>query len=326
MRIFLFNPSNDMALASGVDEYVPTKAIQKMEAGYEMIPSLIAEDGDIVCDVASVGSLKLGVKNWSDVTICPWGWSKPLKNKLKRSGVPEELLPSDGYLDNLRRLSSREFCVKYSREFGYDGMKMCFSASDIPDFRPIILKALWSSSGRGNKVLGQQSRAFSPKQDQCCVGNSLRMKFPCVADFFYNKVQDFAMEFMVKSDRVEYLGLSVFKASKEGRYEYNFVASQPELTKMIDDDETELIAIKERHLKLLTKHLVGQYEGPVGIDMMVVEDSRMKIHPCVEINLRMNMGILALEIYKKYGAQISTISLESLKALVVSQRNIFANH
>ena len=56
--------------------------------------------------------------------------------------------------------------------------------------------------------------------------------------------------------------------------------------------------LMELHLQLLSERLVGQYEGIVGIDMMVVSGGL--IHPCVEINLRMNMGVVAHSIYEKY--------------------------
>ena len=40
----------------------------------------------------------------------------------------------------------------------------------------------------------------------------------------------------------------------------------------------------------------GHYQGPFGIDMMVVkgeETDRNLLHPCVEINLRRTMGMVA---------------------------------
>ena len=48
MRLLLFNPSNDMALASDASEYMPPKRIQEMEAEYWRIPELIADEDDIV--------------------------------------------------------------------------------------------------------------------------------------------------------------------------------------------------------------------------------------------------------------------------------------
>jgi predicted ATP-grasp superfamily ATP-dependent carboligase len=44
----------------------------------------------------------------------------------------------------------------------------------------------------------------------------------------------------------------------------------------------------------MSKLLGGQYEGYFGIDMMIYDDNgTMMIAPCVEVNLRMTMGVVA---------------------------------
>ena len=328
MRLLIFNPSNDMALASGKDEYVPTKTVQQMEHQYGMLPSIIADKDDIVLrhdELTKDKYRSLNIPPDIPITICPWGWSKPLKNKLRRFGVPEEMLPSDSYLDTLRHFSSREFWVEYSKAFGYHGIRLCNTIDEVPEYRPLILKSLWSSSGRGNHIIGREG---IEGREEALLSH---LKFPLVADIFYNKVVDFAMEFSVMANRVEYLGLSVFKAHKEGRYEYNYIDSQDNLTRMIPAAPSLLTSIKERHQQLLSQFLVGHYQGPVGIDMMVTENNvqgfegskvqefegsafdwlRNQIHPCVELNLRMNMGILAIEIYNRYGTEMKTLALNS---------------
>ena len=120
-----------------------------------------------------------------------------------------------------------------------------------------------------------------------------------VVDRFYaEKVLDFAMEFFIDEDhRVEFLGYSVFRAAEHGAYSYNYVESQSELLQRIDVDSTllqRMIAYHQEHLSRIA------YHGPVGIDMLKTADGR--IHPCLEINLRMNMGILALLLHERYGS------------------------
>lgn len=309
-----------MALASDASEYMPPKRIQEMEAEYWRILELIADEDDIVLspdmmkgsfrDLAFAGSEKT-------VEVCPWGWSRSIRNKFRRLGLPCSLLPDDDYLDRLRRFSSREFCARYREEFSEcDGcvdnmMRIAHNADDVGKHYPLMLKALWSSSGRGNRVVHND--------DELQRGG---IKYPCLVDVFYDKVLDFAMEFRVCESHVEYLGLSVFKASSEGRYELNVVDSQKNLELLIGealrDDSADILAIlKDRHLQLLSEHLAGQYAGPVGIDMMVVDvDGKRLVHPCVELNFRMNMGILAIEIQKRYGSEVKAISLDILKKMI----------
>ena len=60
------------------------------------------------------------------------------------------------------------------------------------------------------------------------------------------------------------------------------------------------------------------YRGPVGIDMLKTADGH--IHPCLEINFRMNMGILALLLHERYGAgctkQLTPLNPNGFEVLV----------
>lgn len=45
------------------------------------------------------------------------------------------------------------------------------------------------------------------------------------------------------------------------------------------------------------------YAGYLGVDMMICrEGENFLVHPCVEINLRMNMGVVARLFYDRYVA------------------------
>ena len=158
----------------------------------------------------------------------------------------------------------------------------------------LIFKSPWSSSGRGVFV----SSSFDAQTEKRLQG-FLSSQGGFVVDRFYaEKVLDFAMEFFIDEDhRVEFLGYSVFRAAEHGAYSYNYVESQSELLQRIDVDSTllqRMIAYHQEHLSRIA------YHGPVGIDMLKTADGR--IHPCLEINLRMNMGILALLLHERYGS------------------------
>ena len=88
---------------------------------------------------------------------------------------------------------------------------------------------------------------------------------------------------------MDFLGYSVFHAAENGAYGYNIVESQERLVQRIDVDHTLLHALIDYHKIHLA---LTAYRGPVGIDMLKTSDG--SIHPCIEINLRMNMGILAI--------------------------------
>lgn len=331
-RLLVFNCSNDMALACGAGEYVPPKQIREMERAMAFVPRVIAGKEDVVVSMDDL-DCRDGYRLLADSPLpCPWGWSLAMKNKFRRFGVPEKMLPSDESLDVLRQLSSREFAVEYGHLLYQDmpfalingcvdySMRKVSSRVDFDIMQKasgsdVILKSFWSSSGRGNRIV------YKDKPEN--VGT---VKFPCVADVFYDKVLDFAMEFEVGDNSADFLGLSVFEASREGRYEKNYVESQVSLAVRIadafggcrDDVLFMLDALRDCHLRVLGREVAGRYVGPVGIDMMVVRggDGTCLFHPCVELNFRMNMGILALLVYERYGSSVESISLDTLKRLV----------
>lgn len=288
----LFNCSNDMALAAHVRQYVPPKRIQQMEAD--------------LADLARV---------WEGTRFAgPWGWSLATKQRYRQMGVAGELLPSDEWLEEVRRLSSREFACEYVKELLEEmkderllGEEMAF-CKDVSTVNcrlstvnsPLIFKSPWSSSGRGVFV-----GRWNDARTQARVQGFLSSQGGFVADEFYeDKVLDFAMEFFVHEDHtVEFLGYSVFQTGESGAYGYNYVESQEELLRRIDVDAAllhRLIAYHKTHLAQTA------YHGPVGIDMLKTADG--SIHPCLEINLRMNMGILALLLFEQYGSN-ATVAL-----------------
>lgn len=287
----IFNCSNDMALAANVRQYFPPKRIQQME--------------EELCDLA---------KYWDEG---PWGWSLTTKLRYHKMGISDDELPKDEWLEEVRRLSSREYACQYMKEMltALDDerlvrhpMRFMTTIDDdmikaMENGEEMIFKSPWSSSGRGVFT----SHNLPAEQVRKKLQGFLNSQGGYAADRFYTKVCDFAMEFHVHHNHtVDFLGYSVFSAAENGAYGYNYVESQEALKKRIgvDDDLLEmLIEYHKSHLCLTN------YHGPVGIDMITLQPSDSHIvngtclHPCIEINLRMNMGILAILLYNKYGAE-----------------------
>ena len=284
----IFNCSNDMALAANVRQYFPPKRIMQME-----------------------DDLKELARYWDEG---PWGWSLNTKQRYRKMGVSEDALPSDEWLLEHRKLSSREYACEYIREMLANfadnrlvGERMAFVRSIQPHMgekgkEELIFKSPWSSSGRGVFT----SHNLTEVQIEKKLQGFLNTQGGFLIDLFYEKELDFAMEFYVRKDHtVDFLGYSVFKASENGAYGYNLVESQEELKKRIGVDEDllqKLIAYHKEHLG------TTEYIGPVGIDMLVTKTSANQmvsgkcLHPCIEINMRMNMGILSILLYNKFGA------------------------
>lgn len=137
-----------------------------------------------------------------------------------------------------------------------------------------------------------------------------------MAEPIYNKVADFAMEFCSDGrGKVVFAGYSVFSTNGSGAYEGNLLLSDEEI-----EHRFSVYVCKEAFRKLryrLEEELSAcfglGYSGYLGVDMMICRfpstEVEYRIHPCVEVNLRMNMGVVAHLIHKKYIASGTTGTL-----------------
>ena len=238
-------------------------------------------------------------------SIQPWGWNKALCSALKRHGVGEQLLPSDEQLDAIRQLSHRRTAACLLPLLEKDGTIgeafECHSKEDVASvlnrFRRVVLKAPWSSSGRGLRFLDAERTPLS--MNEGWLKNILDRQGSVMAEPYYNKVKDFGMEFTCLPDStIRYDGLSLFHTAN-GAYTGNIIATENIKRDIISSYfSIDLIDdIQQSICRLLPSILNGKYQGPFGVDMMIVasdEGDGFLLHPCVEINLRRTMGHVAL--------------------------------
>ena len=184
----------------------------------------------------------------------------------------------------------------------------------ITHYKKVVLKAPWSSSGRGIRFLSPLtsdcSRGFTipvPQNIDGWLRNTLQHQGSVMVEPLYTKVKDFGMEFYSDgAGNVTYLGLSLFHTSN-GAYTGNIIATEQAKREILSRYiPTPLLdEIQERICQILGETFKGKYQGPFGIDMMVVKPSHLSpltthhfLHPCVEINLRRTMGHVALALGK----------------------------
>ena len=127
------------------------------------------------------------------------------------------------------------------------------------------------------------------------------------------------MEFWAEHGKVRYEGLSLFSTTDGGVYSGNLVASEAEKERRLSQyvSSERLRVLRDRLLVLLNDAgLPTWYNGPFGIDMMICQTpfsqspsltgegigegtGRVAIHPLVELNLRMTMGWLAIQLSRQ---------------------------
>lgn len=331
MKLHIFNPDHELALASDLDNFTAPKVARKMHSDLGFLPALWAEDGDCVlvdnvefaekafCRVANrMGKYGSKASRVDFVTpdmlhslpivgIEPWGWNTMLRNYLIRHGISTSVLPSLESLSDIRLLSHRSAAKRLLSMVRGEGMvgemMACQSTEEIEQYvgkyGKAVLKAPWSCSGRGVRFVtpdlltGDNLRGW--------MRNMLTNQGSLMVEPYYNKVKDFGMEFQALADgRVEYLGLSLFK-TLNGAYTGNILATEQAKEETISRyvDKAMLDGLKASIVEASTKLMAGFYAGPFGVDMMIVgRDDRegFLVHPCVEINLRRTMGHVALGI------------------------------
>ena len=296
--LYIFNPENDMALADGHAGYTPPARIRQMRRELWWLPQWWAAEDDIVWN----GEDRLQVPD--DTTIRPWGWSAAICHQLRQAGVQESLLPSPRKLEQLRQLSHRQTAVALLQELReqlpLDGhlageSVLCHTKEEVEDavnsYGEAMLKQPWSSSGRGLRKVSPANLLSGER------GESV------VVERFLHKVCDFALEFWLDGrGGVEYRGLSLFYTNDKGAYLGNWVAPEGQklqwLTQYIPPQY--LVEIR-RWWEERLRHF--DYEGPVGIDMMLAREG---ICPCIEVNWRWTMGLVSCLVAEqgRYGRMV----------------------
>lgn len=317
--LYLFNPENDMALAYGGPYYMPPTNIRKMAHDLAALPLWYAQTDGCVwlpdvrqkkwmeeCGFSfkAIGSLKL---DSSCERVAPWGWSPSLIHRMREAGVREECCPSLERMERIRHLSSRATAVEILSKMDILGClgvsEALYSIEEIITFMDkkccYLLKAPWSGSGRGIQMV--EGELTVPLQGW--IKHILKTQGYVVGEPLYQKVVDFAMEFRAYQGRVSFVGYSFFETDARGIYKENLLASDKVIEECLSAyvSSQVLDQIKCFHEKALTCMIQDAYEGYLGVDMMICHtENGYAVHPCVEINLRMNMGTVSRLLYDQY--------------------------
>lgn len=323
-EIYLFNPENDMALANFTPYYKAPSEIIRMANDLSVLPAWYAPEGSTI-KVDSLSRVSLWREQclasnflpdviwsaeWENMPYKPWGWSPSLLYTLRKAGVNDSFLLSDMQMGQIRVLSGRQCCVKilesFSRMDGLCGKAMtCNSMTQVKKYitslERCVLKAPWSGSGRG--IMYVSSKEWNDSAEGW-VSRVLRVQGEIMVEPLYNKVCDFAMEFYADGNgSVSFVGYSLFDTDAHGNYKGNFLLSDGQINKILsqyipDEVFDNVCRTMEGSLASL---LNKDYCGFFGVDMMIcLEDGKYLLHPCVEINLRMNMGVVSHTIFNRY--------------------------
>ncbi|MDE6291508.1 MAG: hypothetical protein K2M16_08245 [Muribaculaceae bacterium] len=312
MRLLLFNPETEYALASGASFYTPPARVEKMRLERQLLPEAWALPDDfILVDDPTTLNSSFKLVSWQELghlferspelVVEPWGWNPALIRRLKDYGVPSGKLPDADTMTHIRNLAHRRTTISLNSNWN-ERVESRFKV-DVPMEMASIdecmayynanpgcwMKAPWSSSGRG--VINTAADMTEILVYQWCRG-IIRRQGSVMGETGADRVADFATEWRICSGQPCFLGLSSFSTSNRGKYIANDTIGQNEMKARFNSLSVmpidEVIALQK---EILMNVLKG-YEGLCGIDMLIMRSGYVR--PFVELNLRRTMGMLGI--------------------------------
>lgn len=311
-NVHLFNPENDVALGYWKNSFTLSPLVCSLHRDGASLPMWYACPGDFVFDPKasesaewySLVSRRFGL----DVTVAdsvhsglkgmPWGWSYDACRQFAEIGAE---VPGPERIERHRQLSHRrltaEIMARLSGILPFSIPAVPYEAESIKDVRTkldewsgrIFVKAPWSSSGRGVVYVDKWTDTVEAR-----IRNIIRHQGSVMCEPAVDKCRDFAMEFHSDGRRVEWVAYSLFFNEHGASYSGNILAPDFELERMLiadGADKVHLESVKSALVDIFNDMIAPYYEGYFGVDMMIAADGM--IVPCVEVNLRMTMGVVA---------------------------------
>ena len=332
-RAFLFCPENDIALGRGCARFTPPRQAALLacygaplmwwlgdESDYVVVPEVVDEEyslslaeweRDVTLRIGAGPRVVTSLAGLDVDTLCPWGWSGYTANKWRDAGVNETVLDRNlPDLEKVRMLSHRRSATVINQllaglidwgNFGQSAPAGAAEAATIGEVERYMqcnnrfyAKSPWSSSGRG--VVCSDGVSPARMLERCAA--VIREQGSVMLEPFYDKVLDFAMLFECNPDgNVCFHGYSQFYNARSTAYTGNLLVPDSEIIRNVATyiDISLLGEVRRSLESVLTGMLEGAYRGFLGVDMMVAHASggTFFLIPCVELNLRMTMGVVA---------------------------------
>lgn len=320
-KLYIFNPDTDYALAADRKYYTPPAGVLELRRKYALLPAAFANIGDAIllldyneksiteleyfdlCLEKDIRLIRLNdLNNLSvadDYYVTPWGWDKNIRQIILDSGANLRGILSEERLKRLRELSHRRTTIAFLKsissivnseiEIPEETADIDYALDRFKNNPNLYFKAPWSSSGRG--IL--HTADLEIKHVRPWVKGIISKQGSVMIEKAYDRKLDFATEWRCEKGIAEFLGFSVFVTSRRGKYHYNINDKQSNLFQIIKKHSPsfsdEIIDLQKKSIEQI---IAPEYEGPLGIDMLVTKSG--VINPCVELNLRYTMGMIGL--------------------------------
>lgn len=332
-EVYLFNPEHDLALAHGAHNYTAPPFARQFRHDLRLLPAWLAPAGAYIAipddapidedrrwlydhhlDVEPVPVSRIA--ELGATSIHPWGWDATLRYQLMQAGVSPVCLPTDEKLDWIRRLSHRRMTIAVHQALGETfspcPVELC-TQEDVTSFMHhypgCYLKMPWSGSGKGiYRVIEPDADNHVPRW----IEGALKRQGSLLCEVGLDRVQDFAIECECRDGKTALTGYSVFDSDFHSQFGAGRVAPMEELHQFLLSRYPDLDNVVDNVLKAIDGIVAPHYHGPLGIDMMFYhdDDGNIALNPCVELNLRMTMGMVTAAMGRNHNLR-GTFSISS---------------
>lgn len=326
--LYFFNPEHDLALANSDRNFNAPLQAKKLAHDLACLPLWYATPGSIILNASSnydwLEEMRLlfpqlnnsrltSTPDFSSITtLLPWGWDNAVCKHFSLLGADSSLLPDAAQLEYIRRLSHRNISI-HALEYILQNTQFraqlptpakeltstCETDEYASKHKKVIFKAPWSGSGKG--LCWSKDKMTESRRGWC--RNTIEKQGSVIAEPIYDKLLDFAMEFSCNDGKTSFAGYSLFETDK-GIYRGNILMSNESIIQRIEEygvPATFLFAIQSQLSTFITNKIAPFYSGLLGIDMFIYQENGLiKLHSCVEINLRMTMGCVARIFYDNF--------------------------
>jgi len=333
--IHYFNPGHETAVLNASKHYHSPLQVAKMQADLAFLPAWYASAGDYVFmetplpDDFILSCKRLGLpvipatpadfasnrETFQNLAVDLWGISPQSIRFFEKLNEQWNLsLAIPQWKGEYRFLCSRFASQKLLAELlncipGIERELLPHFFSNIEAIEeqiaqsqePLLIKSPFSSSGRGLVWLPEGELAQSERQ---IIRGMLKKQSQVSIEKVLDKRMDFSMQFeIINQGEMRFIGYSIFQTNAKGAYEKSLLARQEHLIKQLTSliDRDLLSQTRTALTEMIQEMVAPHYAGIIGIDLMIYQScNSFRLHPCVEINMRKNMGYLAICLTEKY--------------------------
>ena len=253
-----------------------------------------------VIEPGKVNNRKLG-------GLRPWAWSPDAVEALKpyASGVSKKVdwqwrndFPVEWF--------SKEIGLRLEQDLGVAGSRAVVcrnveSAMALSGKDKFLFKAAYACAGRGHRRGDGDLEGLRRWLEHVIAAHGC-----VIAEPWLERVMDFSALYEMRAGRADLVGMTRIENDASGRFRGISVA--PKWSRLLGNKVAEFLFSDvqcmqwyERKIPEAIASLLPGYAGPVGVDAMVYRrsDGTLALRHVVELNVRMTMGRVALELQRK---------------------------